>query len=240
MATLETWMPHDMKAAERYLEQSLNLRKILSETGSKALTSLADQLTAATMSFGRCELHMRVAERNGAIDTRSGQVPGSTKRAMDHQAKGLQALEGVEKWLGQLTNEAKQLDGQDAGKSWGQFETEMKSSWQEAIADLDMKPSDARKLQKVMEECCQAGSKGMTGMAEHIGRQFQELKRLRKTPSRGTEDNWPWWKIVAAAVWVGMTVYGVYDLLINGAPWWSAAMVILIGLLGTILIILGC
>jgi|GEM_PF-2366278 len=243
MATLETWMPHDMKMAERYLAQADQLKNILSNAESKVLTAITDQFTAATMLFGRCELHMRVSERKDALDKDASQKAISEldkQHALRFQSQGLDSLKVAMRHLKDLKKEASEFDQKKIKNQWSEFEKDIKSSWKAALNELDMKPSDATKLQTVMEACSKAGSNGMSGLATFIEEKIIELEKFRNTASRGTEDNWPVWKLAAVAVWLGMTVYGVYNLLVRGAPWWNVAMVILIGLIGTLLIALGC
>jgi hypothetical protein len=265
MATLESWMPQDLKIANRYIDKARTLRGILAESGSPGLLSLVDSLTRATVQFGRCELHMHgadrraalngddtalaasgkkqptyVAERNVAAGTNAGTASSAAKRAMAYHTRGLEELANAKPGLTQFLKEVSSVDEQAVAKTWKGIEPGLKASWLEALGDLDMKPSDAKKLNKVMNECCAAAETGLKGLGGYIGKQFEELERLRKTPTRGTEDNWPYWKLVAVAIWLGMTVAGVVLALQRGAAWWEVAMIILIGLIGTLLLAFGC
>jgi hypothetical protein len=240
MSTLESWMPQDLEIANRYVDKARVLRSILAESRSEPLVSLADVLTRATVQFGRCELHMHVADRNAALKSNAAIVASKKKRAMDHHARGLQELASAKPDLARFIDGVSPDDEQQALKAWKGMGAGIKASWLEALGDLDMKPSDAEKLNVVMEECCAAAETGLKSLGRHIAKQFDELERLRKTPTRGTESNWPYWKLVAVAIWLGFTVAGVILALQRGAQWWDVAMIILIGLIGTLLIAFGC
>lgn len=240
MTTLDSWMPSDLEIANKYIEQARSLRSVLAESGSQSLLSLADCLTRATVQFGRCELHMHVADRNTALNRNEPFVASETKRAMDYHARGLKELENIKPELTRFIEEVSSMDGGTGQKLWKGIEAEIKESWLESLADLDMKPSDAKKLNMVMDECCAATENGLKGLGSHISEQFSELERLRNTPTRGTEDNWPYWKLAAVAIWLGFTVAGVILALQRGAQWWEIGMIILIGLIGTLLLAFGC
>jgi hypothetical protein len=64
MANFRTWMPHDLEVAGTYLTKTLHPRSIIQNAKNSTLTPIVDQLTSATLMFGRCELYMREAERN--------------------------------------------------------------------------------------------------------------------------------------------------------------------------------
>jgi anti-sigma factor RsiW len=82
---------------------------------------------------------------------------------------------------------------------------------------------------------------GLAGLSRYLHGQVEELDKVRRTPERGTWANsFPWWKIVAAAIWLGVTAFAVWQAVTFGAPWWSIAMIIFVALVGTILIALGC
>ena len=240
MATLESWMPNDLDIANRYIEKARTLRGVLAESGSESLVSLADSLTRATVQFGRCELHMHAADRNAALNINAALISSGIKRAMSYHARGLEYLAGAKPALTRLAEEASSIAEEEVRKIWSGIEGEIKESWLSALGDLDMKPSDAQKLLGVMDECSAAAATGFKGLVGHIDQQFQKLEQLRKTPTRGTENNWPVWKLAAVAVWLGMTVAGVIMALQRGAAWWDIGMIILIGLIGILLIAFGC
>lgn len=241
MSTLESWMPQDLEIANRYIEKAQTLRSILAESGSKSLLSLFDCLTRSTVQFGRCELHMHVAERNEALKSNNAIVSFEKKRALNYHARGLKEFSNTRPELTRFIEEVSLDDTEEVRKIWQDIEPQIKASWLETLGDLDMKPSDAEKLNIVMDECCAAAAEtGLKGLGEYIAKQFDELERLRKTPTRGTEDNWPWWKLVGVAIVLGITVTGVVLKLRLGAAWWDVAGAVLISLIGILLISLGC
>lgn len=241
MSTLESWMPRDLEIANRYIDKARTLRSFLAESGNEPLLSLVDDFTRATVHFGRCELHMHVADRNETLNSKAAIVSPEKKRAKNYHARGLQELGQAKAKLTLFVDKAHlSIDEQKVKQIWKNLEGEIRTSWVEALGDLDMKPSDAEKLGNVMNECCTAAAGGFKSLSEHIVKQFEELERVRKTPTRGTESNWPYWKLAAVAVWLGMTVAGVILALQRGAAWWDIGMIILIGLIGTLLLAFGC
>lgn len=239
MATLESRMPHDMKVVSTYIEHALHLRNIFSQSESPALPLLADHLTEATAMFSRCEQQMRLAERIAALEKKSPLGQAAVKRAKQFQDKGLKTMKSAGALIDKLMQESAEAGDKKTAKAWTEFERDMRGFWKNALIETDMKQSDAIRLEKVMDECCRAGAGGAKGLANYIGEQFAELERLRKTPSRGMEQNYTAVAIAAVAAWLGVTTWFIYNLLARGAAWWEVALYILLTIILALLAIFG-
>ena len=76
---------------------------------------------------------------------------------------------------------------------------------------------------------------------EWLSERVAELDRMRHQPD---DENtvafvFPWWKIVAVAVWLGMTAHAARRRITTAAPWWDIAAIALIALIGALVLSLG-
>lgn len=76
------------------------------------------------------------------------------------------------------------------------------------LAETPLKSSDVLKLINAFDEVISKASKdGELGVVTFMRDKLVELKKVRLSPSRGTEDNIPVWKLIGAIVLFGFPVY---------------------------------
>jgi hypothetical protein len=196
-------------------------------------------MAAATLAFGSCELRMRRADRLNVLDLYGGESAALAGSALEHNQRGLQALKDVRVFVERLG--AHELDDDTLGR-WREASGGLRESWRQELAELDTGESDTRHLITMAEDAFAAvDSDGLKGLSAFMGAKLEELESVRSSKSRGTEArSFPWWKLVAAAIWLGFSVYAIINALNRGAAWWDIGMIIFIALIGIVLIALGC
>lgn len=72
------------------------------------------------------------------------------------------------------------------------------------VADWDMKGSDARRLVERFDAIADVvRSSGLPAITDHLDRGLDELIAVRRQPDRGVVDNFPFWKLLILAAWLG-------------------------------------
>ena len=176
--------------------------------------------------------------------TVTGLLPESatalTAQALDFNKRGLTALAAVRQVCEEIA--AAPRDDKAAGL-WTAESGQFRADWRDHIAQVDVGESDAQHLVQIMDDCCDALDKnGPSGLSVYLASQLDELEKQRSADNRGTQlaSPFPFWKIVAAAIWLGISVYTVWWRITHGAAWWDIGAVILIATIGLICISLGC
>jgi len=239
MTTVSSWLSREQKAQADFLTEVSKLKTYVGDLAPDGFKDAIDALTSATSRFGDCELRVRAAERFAVIGVSAEEATSLNARGLASNERGLAALGVFTTFVDGLE---KVQVRKGAAELWAAESPDIRDQWREQLAQLDLGPADAKHLVGMMDECFSAIDKdGMTGLSRYLRDQVEELDKVRRTPERGTWANsFPWWKIVAAAIWLGVSVYAVWQAVTYGAPWWSIAMIIFIALIGTVLIALGC
>jgi hypothetical protein len=87
----------------------------------------------------------------------------------------------------------------------------------EFVSNLEIKSSDAKKLMDALDEIIVAvNNNGEQGFLNFLTSKTADLEQLRQSPTRGTEDNIPVWKLVAIAVFLGLGIYGIIRCIVRG------------------------
>jgi len=239
MTAQSSWLSRDQRAQADFVAQVAQLKSFASDFAADGFNAAIDALASATSRFGACELSIRRAERLSIIDLAPEEASALTKRGLSSNERGLAALGAFAAFVDGL--ESMPVD-KEAAARWKAESSDIREQWREQLAQVDVGPADAQHLLDMTNDCFGAiDSDGVTGLARYLRGHIDELDKIRRMPERGTWANsFPWWKIVAAAVWLGITAFSVWQAVTYGAPWWSIAMIIFIALIGTILIALGC
>jgi len=240
MATVTNYMSREQLPMTEFASYTSQLRTVITKSGLASLEQLHDVMTSATLQFANCELTLRHADRSAALDMYAARVAARTKLGASYNARGITRLGDAQQAIAELRKEGAPLR-QEGPKVWKDLSEQMRTDWKEHALRLDVKPTDAAKIDQLMDDCLRAvDAGGVDGLVDHIGKNIGELQRLRASPDRGTQSNFPYWKLAAAAIWLGITVASVWRLVTFGAHWWDIAATILVAVLGTILIALGC
>jgi hypothetical protein len=239
MTTKSSWLSREQTAQSDFLTEVSKLKTYVGDLGPAGFKEAIDGLTSATSRFGDCELRIRAAERFTVIGVFADEVTSLTDRGLASNERGLAALGAFTAFVDGLE---KVPTHKGATERWAAESKDIRDQWREQLAQLDLGPADAKHLVGMTDECFSSiDTDGMAGLARYLRGHVEELDKVRRTPERGTWANsFPWWKIVAAAIWLGVTAYAVWQAVTYGAPWWSIAMIIFVALVGTILLALGC
>lgn len=77
--------------------------------------------------------------------------------------------------------------------------------------DVEWKASDITKIQNVINEVfSNISQQPSENLLTYIESKITELANVRQSPTRGTEENLPIWKVLAAAVLIGFAAWAVY------------------------------
>jgi hypothetical protein len=198
-----------------------------------------DAMSEAMLRFGACERRMRRAERLQAFGLHEAEARELTESALASNERGLAALAGVRPLIDQLSG---QETDPEALSRWRESSPQLRADWRANVAEVDLSAHHAQILSRLMDECCDAvDERGAVGLGHHLSRTLDELEKARRSDDRGTHaDSFPYWKIVAAAAVFGFTVVTVQILLSRGAPWWAVALVLLLGIIATFIVAIGC
>jgi hypothetical protein len=239
MASTTSWLSRDQQAQVDFARNVGDLRAFVAQFAPGPAERAVDVLAGATRRFGACELSIREAERLQVVGRYAQSAKTLHSRGLRDNDRGLAALAGLEDFLVEL--EKAQIED-DARSRWKAESKDVHDQWHEQLAKLDVGEADARHLMNMTKACFGAlDEAGPVGLAAYLRKEVAELQAIRQEPGRGTEaHSFPWWKIVAAAIWLGVTAYAVWRAVTFGANWWDYAMIIFIALVGVILIALGC
>jgi hypothetical protein len=163
-----------------------------------------DIWVAAVASCGTSEIYARSLDRSLALDVGAGERTHLEAEVARYNERGIAAIEQIRDLMPRFREELGTLDAPDPeilNQGLADLESEVKA----ALAETDMKGSDAEKL---MMRFVDAGNvireSGLTGVPDHIDRMLQELLNARRSDDRGSSENIPVWKvyiIAAAAGW---------------------------------------
>jgi hypothetical protein len=239
MATAESWLRREQQAKADFVHWARHIREATAASELSGGVEAVEALTSATIRFGHCELRMRSAERIKATKSTAASAKSLEADALDANQQGLTALAAVRP----VVDEIKNVKGDaDAASRWKAESAAIRRRWREEVADLDVGGADAKHLVGLMDECLDALDKhGPPALGQYLSDRIDELQKERKSADRGTRQaSFPWWKIVAVAIWLGITAFAIWRAITYGAAWWDVAMIAFIALIGTLLLALGC
>jgi hypothetical protein len=204
----------------------------------EALAAL-DALRETGLRFAACERRMRRAERLNAVGLHEAESATLVGLALADHERGLTALRPAREFAESLM--AQDTDEQELLR-WRESSTEIRSQWRHHVSELDLGSDDARHLIRIMDECCDSVDEhGINGIGRYLSRCLQDLEEARRSDDRGTrQGSFPWWKIVLAAIILGLTAWEVWTLLSRGAPWWNFFLVALVNCILMLLAVLAC
>jgi hypothetical protein len=241
MADAKTLLSMDQEAQVGFLQAVGPLRQLTAVTPLATAPRVVDALTAVTLAFGACELRMRRSERLTELGLFEDEASALAESAREHNQRGLHAIPAVRELAEELGRQ--EPDGEPQGE-WAEAGEFSRRSWRYHVSEMDVDRSEASKLSKLMDDCCDAVDRGgPRGLGEYLGSQIDELQRVRMSPDRGTHSTnpaFPWWKIVAAAAWIGVTVATVVRAIEGDAAWYEFAVIAVIAIIAGVLVAVGC
>lgn len=175
------------------LDREINL---LSNVYYSTVTSL--------LHFGEGELNFRKGERFDKLKLSPPLVPYFNEQLEAWNNRGISiidtAIETIREFVetGSLSRESVNVE---------EFR-DMRLRISEVLAESPLKASDTLKLINAFDEVVsKASTSGEFGFISFMQEKLVELKEVRQSPSRGTEDNIPVWKLIGAIVIFGFPVF---------------------------------
>lgn len=167
-----------------------------------SLLPMFDHFSHAIASFGRCELHARSLDRAIALDVFHDRQPSLAADVAKYNEVGLQQIDFYRKAIPALAEDVSKLDA-DPRQVWARL-NECAGEIRLAIADWDMKGSDAAKLDGVLNEILgEIKSGGLAAIPGYLEAKAVHLQELRRRDDRGAVENIPWWKLAIIAGFIG-------------------------------------
>jgi hypothetical protein len=188
-----------------------HLRPVVEDEQSVELVRFYDGFEGAISSFVLTELYIRQGERCKALNVFPSYQTHSTQRGEKHNVRGLSYLDSSRAFLNDFRSTI-QKDTPVDKKFLKQALTEFKQDLKEALADLEIKASDATELGNTVDEVGAVFVPGATSIEvfNFIDAKVGELEKARQLPGRGADTNLPIWKLIAAAVLLGLGAWVVY------------------------------
>lgn len=176
-------------------------------------TQAYESFISSLNNFGTCELYAREAGRLGNLNIDPLRKQFCEEQIVKYNQMGLSDINKAINYLSGFINaynpstEFVQSDEFDNSKI----------SLMDVVSNMEMKPSDATKILNQYNaafNACQ--SEGEAGILNFMLAKFTELRDVRNTDSRGTEENIPIWKVIAIAALIGYTIFVVIRCLVRG------------------------
>jgi hypothetical protein len=230
------WLSREQRAEADFGNAMTRLRSHFDQPEARTAT---DAMTEATLRFAACERHMRRAERLEALDLREAEAKELAESALADNERGLGALPSIRPLIDELSREE---TDPEALSRWRESSPRIRAEWRANVVEVDLSAHHAGILNRLMDECCDAvDERGAAGLGHHLSRALDELEKARRSDDRGTHaESFPWWKIVAVAIVLGISIGVTLWLIKNGAPWWNAYLVWLLACIAVLLVVLAC
>jgi hypothetical protein len=154
----------------------------------------------AVSYVGESELYARKAERYEVFGVEEAVAQAARARFERLNDVGAEGLERARRDLDALQDGFAQLDREleGSGRDLRQELDEHRLLTLESLADAEMKRSDAEQLRELIDDAYEtATSRGLAGLGGWMAGKLDEGVKARRSPDRGAETNFPWWKLVA-------------------------------------------
>lgn len=193
------------------------LRPIVTDQESIYYTRFFDSFDGAISNFIQTELFLRQAERCRELDVNSDLENYSFGYGTKLNQQGIDILKDSIAFLKEFKkslNDEPIIDDE--------FQTILNNyhiDLKETLVHVELKASDVKEIDQVIESTLSTLATGNTGieLISYIESNLEKLVSLRNEPGRGAEKNIAVWKIVAAAVILGLGAWIVYKCYYS--PW---------------------
>lgn len=160
--------------------------------------------TQAMLHFGEAELNFRTGERFGALGLSEDVINYSNEQLTEWNNRGIKVLDRAIAAFEEFINTHEFSSEPIPSEDFNDEQLRIK----EVLGQAHLKVSDVVKLNTAFEEMVsQAAENGELGVINYMKGKLNELKDVRLSPSRGTEDNIPVWKLISAALLFGFLGY---------------------------------
>lgn len=158
------------------------------------------------LNFGEAELNFRTGERFSVLGLSQDVVNYSNQQLALWNSRGLATLENAIQTLTEFISTSDPISESVDPSEFEDFRLRVK----EMLAQTTLKVSDVQKINDAFEQVVsRATESGEAGVLNLMLEKLNELKTLRNSPSRGTEDNLPIWKIATIVAIFALPLFKV-------------------------------
>jgi hypothetical protein len=179
----------------------------ISNTQVKSLIEFNNTFFDAIRTLGVGELYARQNERQSKLKSLSANAKSSLGMFNKYNDKGIQRIGDAINKLKEVADEFSLILKPEAVNK-----TELIKQIDEfklQCTDLEIKGRDVEKLFNAVDSLFEGFQKGgIAGITKIMEKNLQELITLRKSDTRGSLDNFPFWKVVAIIVALGVWIIG--------------------------------
>lgn len=199
-----------------YYNSSEYLRQIADDGHGRGILEFTESFIQSVASFGISELYAREAERCITLKLSETRANASLERSKHFHEKGIRSIAYAKKSLKQFKKDIKEyptdikLDKTDIA--------EFMQELNEEVANLEIKKTDAEKINKtVLEGMDFIAKEGIGALPGYLEDKIDALEKIRSQKDRGAVDNIPVWKVAAIAVAVGIWIWALFR-----CKWWGS------------------
>lgn len=161
-------------------------------------------LSQPLLNFGEAELNYRTGERFSLLELSQDVVSYSNQQLEIWNSRGIATLDNAIQTLNEFISTSSLTTEPVAASSLDDLRLRTK----EYLSQTNLKISDVQKLIDAYDEVAgQAIEGGESGVITFMRDKLIELKTVRLSPSRGTEENIPIWKLIGALILFGFVIY---------------------------------
>jgi hypothetical protein len=165
------------------------------------------------LHFGEGELNFRKGERYKVLNLSPQITTFSNEQLKLWNSRGIETLDRSIKTIEKFMASNVLSDKPVPENSFKDLQNRVA----DMLSESQLKPSDVLKLMGALNEVIkQATLKGELGVITYMRDKLVSLKAVRLSPSRGTEDNIPVWKLIGAIVLFGFPVYKSLRCILTG------------------------
>ncbi len=166
----------------------------------------------ALLNFGEAELNFRTGERYNVLSLSSDVVNYSNQQLQQWNERGTvilnRAIDAINEFIDTQSLES-------TGVPAARF-ADMQVRTKLFLAQTHLKPSDVVKVSNALNQMVdKAVAGGELAVVTFMRDKMIELRDIRRTPSRGTEENIPIWKLIGIIILFGLPVFKVLRCLIR-------------------------
>lgn len=196
MTYIKPGLSREFKAVEDWSAAARDARFELERFASDraVLNDCFDQVTTLVSRFGEAELVARHRERLDALDL-GGDLHGVLGKRYDAMTK--EGVAAVDLLRGTLNNLRGELADLDVSKiELKPLRTELLKGFKSRLAEVEIKGSDAKKLNAAFASAVEAMASGPDALIDMADMAAAELAALRQGADRGAQDNIAPWKLI--------------------------------------------
>lgn len=156
------------------------------------------------MHFGESELNFRTGERFKILKLSRNIVTYSNQQLKQWNSRGIETLDRSIQTIKEFIDSGILDKEPVAEKEFRDFRLRVA----ELLAASQLKTSDVEKIINAFDDVVQKAAKsGELGVITFMRDKLVELKKIRLSTTRGTEENVPIWKIIGILILFGFPIY---------------------------------